>query len=100
MVSNTQSTESDHCPVGPPISLEDEASICPPCKCILIMIPIPIQVDGHIVNRATTASDLPPTSNESSAQYFAFVRQITIRSVTSHLLEIYLVLSFTIGTND
>ena len=64
------------------------------------MIAIPIPVDGHIVDEATAASDLPPTSNESSAQYFGYVWQITIHSATSHLLEVYPVRSFTIGPHD
>ena len=37
-----------------------------------------------------------PTSNGSSAQHFAFVRSVNLYSSTTHLIEVYTILSFTI----
>ncbi|KAF5375494.1 hypothetical protein D9615_009206 [Tricholomella constricta] len=93
MALNTQSTQLAH-QLGPSLSLAGGASAFAMGEYVLVRIPEAIHVDGQIDDEATAVSNLPLTSNGSSLQHFAFVRQMTIQSATSYLLEVYPVVSF------
>ena len=84
--------------LGPPLSLEDGASNFAFGEFVLIRIPESIEVEGYIDDEATAVgTDLPPTSNGSSPQHFAFIRHVDILSATSYVLDVYPVLSFGSG---
>jgi hypothetical protein len=59
------------------------------------MIPKEIRVEAYVENEATAVgTHLPLTSHGSSSQHFSFIRQASILSDSSYLLEVYPVLSF------
>ena len=96
MASNTpdQSTRPAY-HLGPLRSLENGAPIFMIGECVLVGIPEVIQVEGHVDNEATAVvTDLPPTSNGSSPQHFAFVRLVNALPGNACMLEVYPVLSF------
>jgi hypothetical protein len=74
MALNTQSTQLAHDAhqLGPSLSLADGDSAFAMGGYVLFRIPETIQVDGHADDEVTL------TSNRSSLQHFAFVRQVTI----------------------
>jgi hypothetical protein len=90
MASNAQSTESNH-HLGPPLLLEDEASMfyLPTLRVCPYHDLYTHQLHDHIVDEATAASDLPHISNTlngSSAYHFAFL----IHLGTSYLPSAFL----------
>ncbi|KAF8677792.1 hypothetical protein AX14_004796 [Amanita brunnescens Koide BX004] len=96
MASNTpdQSTPPAYS-LGPPRSLGSGAPSFIPGECILVRIPEEIQVGGHVDNEATAVgTDLPPTSNGSSPQHFAFIRLADPLPGNACILEVYPVLPF------
>ena len=90
-----QSTRSEYV-LGPPLSLDGGASDFIVGEYILVRIPEEIQVEGYVDNEATAGgTDLPLTSNGSSPQHFAFIRQVMPLPDNSYVLEVYPVLAFT-----
>ena len=97
MASNTpdQSTPPLAYSLGPPCSLGSGAPSFIPGEYVLVRIPEEIQVGGHVDNEATAVgTDLPPTSNGSSPQHFAFIRLMDTLPGNACVLEVYPVLSF------
>jgi len=94
MANNAQSTPPRH-ELGPPLSLDDGASDFAFGKYVLIRISQPIERDGQLGDEVTAATALPATSNGSSSQHFAFIRQVFIQPNGSWVLEVYPVFSFT-----
>ncbi|KAI0253654.1 hypothetical protein BJV78DRAFT_1191090 [Lactifluus subvellereus] len=76
--------------LGRSLSLEAGAASYTIGECILVRL----SVDGHVGDEAT-GTDLPPTSNRSSPQHLAFIRQVIMQEDGSYLLEVYVILSFT-----
>ncbi|KAI0253665.1 hypothetical protein BJV78DRAFT_1152793 [Lactifluus subvellereus] len=97
MANNAQSTDSTQPEyrLGPSLSLVHGALNFTPGEFVLVRIPEPIRIGGHIGDEATAATNLPLTSNGSSPQHFAFIRQMSIQPSRSYLLEVYPVVSFT-----
>jgi hypothetical protein len=82
--------------LGPLLSLDCGSSNFVFGECVLMRIPERIQVEGYVDDEVTVVgTDLPPTSNGSSPQHFAFIRQVDLLSASSYVLEVYPVLSFT-----
>ena len=94
MANNAQSTPPGH-ELGPPLSLDHGASNFILGEYVLVRIPQPIEIDGQLGDEVTAATALPSTSNGSSPQHFAFIRQVNIQPNGSLVLEVYPVLSFT-----
>ncbi|KAF8224689.1 hypothetical protein L208DRAFT_1020358, partial [Tricholoma matsutake] len=62
--------------------------------CILIRIPVEIQIDGRLdADTATLASGFPPTTNAKSPQHFAFIHS-TQYVPSGWRLEVFLIISF------
>ncbi|KAF5373498.1 hypothetical protein D9615_009488 [Tricholomella constricta] len=81
--------------LGPPLSLADGALNFSLGEYVLVRIPGRIQVNGQVDDEVTAGTALPLTSNGTSTQHFAFIRQVTIHTPGSYLLEVYPVLFFT-----
>ncbi|KAI0296731.1 hypothetical protein B0F90DRAFT_1744658 [Multifurca ochricompacta] len=97
MVSNVlgQSMRLVYHDLAPALSLDGGANFALG-ECVLVRIPGRIQVEGHVDDEATAVgTGLPPTSNGTSPQHFASIRQIEILSDGSYVLEVYPVVSFT-----
>jgi len=94
MENNAQSTQPQH-ELGPFLSLDDGVSDFAEGEYVLVRIPDPIVVDGHLGDEATADTALPPTLNGSNTQNFAFIRQMNILPDGDWVLEVYPVVSFT-----
>ena len=94
MGNNTQSTQPRH-ELSSSLSLDDGASDFAEGEYVLLGIPDSIVVDGHLGDEATADTALPPTSNGSSPQNFAFIHQMNILLDGDWVLEVYPVVSFT-----
>ena len=97
MANNTlgQSTRLVYHDLASALSLDDGANFALG-ECVLVRIPGRIQVEGHVDDEATAVgTGLPPTSNETTLQHFAFIRQMEVLSDGSYALEVYPVVSFT-----
>jgi len=81
--------------LGPSLSLVDGAPNFILGECILVRIPEPVRANGRADEEATAGTVLPLTSNGSSTQHFAFIREVAIQARGFYLLEVYPVLSFT-----
>jgi hypothetical protein len=81
--------------LGPSLLLLDGALNFKIGECILVRIPETVQANGRADDKAMTGTILPLTSNGSSTQHFAFIRQVTIKAPGSYLLDVLPVLSFT-----
>lgn len=74
--------------LGPPLSLQDGAPGFTIGEYILVRIPGRIQVNGQVTgDEATAGTALPLTSNGSSTQHFAFIRQVAIYAPGSYQLR-------------
>ncbi|KAM6503846.1 hypothetical protein JOM56_000789 [Amanita muscaria] len=96
MATNTpdQSTQPAY-HLGRPRSLENGAPIFMTGEYVFVRIPEDIWVEGHDESTSTVVgTDLPPTSNGSSPQHFAFVRLVNPLPGNACILEVYPVLSF------
>ncbi|KAM6499330.1 hypothetical protein JOM56_004838 [Amanita muscaria] len=90
-----QSTRLVYHDLAPALSLDGGANFALG-ECVLVRIPGRIQVEEHVDDEATAVgTGLPPTSNGTSPQHFAFIRQMEILSDGSYALEVYPVVSFT-----
>ncbi|KIL58313.1 hypothetical protein M378DRAFT_332913 [Amanita muscaria Koide BX008] len=80
--------------LGHPRSLENGDPIFMTGEYIFVRIPEDIRVEGHDGEATVVGTDLPPTSNGSSPQHFAFVRLVNPLPGNACILEVYPVLSF------
>ena len=81
--------------LGPALSIVDGAPHFQFGECILVRIPLPLQINEHLdVNPEILASGLPPTSNNTSPQHFAFIRSLQLVP-SGWLLEVFPIVSFT-----
>ncbi|KAI0253669.1 hypothetical protein BJV78DRAFT_1299756 [Lactifluus subvellereus] len=90
---STDSTQPEYC-LGPSLSLAHGAPGFATGELVLVRIPEPIRIGGHEGEEATAGTNLPPTSNGSSRQHFAFIRYSVVQQNRSYLVEVYPVLAF------
>ncbi|KAG6814247.1 hypothetical protein H0H92_015362 [Tricholoma furcatifolium] len=84
--------------LGPSRSVADGALPVTVTECVLLRIPMALQVQMQgSVEASANGTSLPPTSNSSSPQHFAFIRSVQVQPLPNSpfLLEVYPVVSFT-----
>jgi hypothetical protein len=91
METNIDSTQGAHWQLGPSLSLADGASGFSIGEYVFARLPGVVDIEGTLVS----GSGMPPTSNGSSPQHFAYIRTIIPQLDGSYELEVYPQLSFT-----
>ena len=81
--------------LSPPVSVDNGALPLIVGECVLVRIPVSLNIGQNLDASTVAGSGVPPTSNARSPQHFAFIRSLSGYG-DGYMAEVYPVVSFTL----